>query len=248
MAQRHQRAMPLRKQSRLLGLCACVGLLPTFGPQLGSGRHDGFPAWVKFSARRHVALSGLITFGSVMVDRPPPVCAEVTRLLDKTLHRHAKQLQWTADILVFDVHPMIFQGNWSGLNEMLKLDAFPNEAWHIVAYIVQGNEEFLSGAEDAPEKLDLAFREFSSLVGSDRAEGPNRKQSLKAWADVTATINSVMSAANNVIESEPNLQDISGFVSIPEDVGQYQRTPDQYLRRCTSIDGLFGGTVGAPCA
>lgn len=182
--------------------------------------------------------SGLFVVGQAAVGKPTSVSGEVVPLLDKSLRRHYKQLQRAADVMVFDVRPTIYSGNWTRLQEVLKFDAFPNEAWHSAAYVVRGNEDFLPGAEDAPEKLDQIFRGFSRTLSLDLEDGRKREQALQAWQDATTTINSVMSAANEVIASEPTLQDIPKFALVPKDVNQYLRKPEQYSRKCSAADGL----------
>ncbi|CAK0868803.1 unnamed protein product [Prorocentrum cordatum] len=243
MVLRWSQQMVLSKRCRLrhgwFAGCSCVAFVVALSWPLCSKTDGSVSAWTSPPRRRDQFLTiGLWTVGQAVVGTPSSASGEVVPLLDKSLRRHAKQLQRAADVLVFDVRPMIYAGNWTKLAEVLKFDAFPNEAWHSAAYVVQGNEDFLPGAEDAPQVLDRTFRDLRSIIAKDLDDGRKREQALQAWWVATATVNSVMSAANNLIASEPTLNDIPNFAVVPEDVSQYLRKPEQYSRKCTVLDGL----------
>lgn len=233
----------------LIGLLQVLGLVRTsaphrhalaWAPGLASGRGDS-----AIGPRRATWLGGLLLMGHVSAGRPAPAQAEVTKLLDKSLHRYSKQLQRQADVLVFEARPLIQQGNWTGLGELFRADAYPNDVLHTVEFIVSGNEDFLPGTEDVSARLDVSLRDMGSQLSS---EARSQERALKAWDDIAAALNSVMSSANTLLAEEPELKDIPAFALVPKEVSQYSRSPADYIRRCNSLDGLFGGAMGTPCA
>lgn len=191
-------------------------------------------------------LGGLpLLTGQAVVAGSAPAWAEVPRLLDRSLHRYAKQLQRQADVLVFEARPLIQQSNWTGLSDLFKGDSYPNDVVQTVEFIVSGNEDSLLGAEEASVKLYAALQDMGSQLSTTAI---SQEKVVNAWEGIATGLNGVMAAANTLLAEEPELQDLPAFVFVPGYAGQYARSPADFVRRCSSLDGLFGGNVGTPCA
>ena len=121
--------------------------------------------------RRSALLSGASALaGLEAAGHPAPARADVTKLLDKSLHRYAKQLQREADVLVFEGRPLVQEANWTALGELFRGDGYPNDVLHTVEFVVVGNEDFLPGAEEAGVKLDAAFRDMGRAIEAKSRE------------------------------------------------------------------------------
>lgn len=236
---RRPAAGPVRRSCIAFAVLACCGCQTVMWRSNWRPPHSFIvPPEPEGAHGRRQALAAVLGAGAGAFEGAgAPAHAELPRLLVKSLKRYAEPLQHAADELVFDVKPAMQAGNWTRVSQLFAGGAYSKSNADIIAPVVgvvNGNEDFLPGAGDAPEKLDAILR-FISNQAESGDDGQKQQRVLEAWGDAVAAVNSVMSAANEVMADDAGLQSLPKFVLIPKDGGKYPRTFEQFNAGCKGM-------------